>query len=78
MPEPPLHLWLACEDRQELLLYCIYQANPDVEGNIISRYNEMTTNAEPPPLGDVKKSAVDSITMKGTAFERLPDEIIEQ
>jgi len=55
-----------------------FYLSADVEGNIISRYNEMTTNAEPPPLGDVKKSAVESITMKATAFERLPDEIIEQ
>ena len=38
----------------------------------------MTVNvAVPNPSGDLKKPVADMATAKGSAFERLPDEIIE-
>jgi hypothetical protein len=38
----------------------------------------MTTTAATLHSKDVKKSAADSLSIKCAAFERLPDEIIEQ
>ncbi len=38
----------------------------------------MTTTIASQHSEDVKKSMADSLPMKSAAFERLPDEIIEQ
>lgn len=38
----------------------------------------MTTTMTSQHSEDVKKSLADSLPMKNAAFERLPDEIIEQ
>jgi hypothetical protein len=40
--------------------------------------DNMTTNTDLNLPGDLKKTGVDMPNVKGAAFERLPDEIIEQ
>lgn len=52
--------------------------NVAIEGSRLRGYDKMVTEAVSIPTEEVKKPTASSVPLKSNAFERLPDEIIEQ